>query len=234
MVEAATKEVEDIILSEGENTLVELNIHNLHPELLKLIGKLKYRTSYSQNVLSHSKEVATIAGILASEIGEDVEKAKRAGLLHDIGKAIDREVEGSHAKLGAEVLAKHGESPEVVNSAESHHGDIPPNSVISCLIQAADAISASRPGARKEDIESYLRRIEKLETICKEFSGVEKAFAVQAGREIRIIVKSNEVDDVLLAKLSYDIVKRVESEVEYPGQIKIVVIRETRAIAYAK
>jgi ribonuclease Y len=234
LVEQATHEIEQAIITEGENTSIELGIPNLHPEIIKLLGKLKYRTSYSQNVLTHSKEVAAIAGIIASELGEDPNKAKRAGLLHDIGKAIDKEIEGSHAKLGAEILAKYGEPVEVVNAAESHHGDIPATSVISAIVQAADAISASRPGARKEELEAYLKRIESLEKICNEFKGVEKAFAVQAGREARIIVKSTEVDDAMLAKLSYDIVNRIESEMEYPGQIKVVVIRETRAVAYAK
>jgi len=234
LVQVASEEVEKTVIAEGEDTMLELGVRNINAEIVKLIGKLKYRSSYSQNVLAHSKEVAMIAGAMAAEIGEDIAKAKRAGLLHDIGKAIDKEVEGSHAKLGAEILTKYGEAIEVINSAESHHGDVPYNSVISCLVQAADAVSASRPGARKEDIQAYIKRIESLEKICSDFTGVEKSFAVQAGREIRIIVKPGEIDDVMLSKLSYDIVKRIENEIEYPGQIKVMVIRETRAIAYAK
>jgi ribonuclease Y len=234
LVQTATQEVEKTILSEGENTLLELGIRNVNLEIVRLIGKLKYRSSYSQNVLAHSKEVALIAGAMAAEIGEDITKAKRAGLFHDIGKAIDKEIEGSHARLGAEILTKYNESIEVVNSAESHHGDVPYLSVISCLVQAADAVSASRPGARKEDIEAYTKRIQSLEKICSDFTGVEKSYAIQAGREIRIIVKPGEIDDVMLSKLSYDIVKRIENDIEYPGQIKVMVIRETRAIAYAK
>jgi ribonuclease Y len=234
LVQTATQEVEKTILSEGENTLIELGIRNVNIDIVKLIGKLKYRSSYSQNVLAHSKEVALVAGAMAAEIGEDITKAKRAGLFHDIGKAIDKEIEGSHAKLGAEILAKYNEAPEVVNAAESHHGDVPYNSVISCLVQAADAVSASRPGARKEDIEAYTKRIQSLEKICSDFTGVEKSYAIQAGREIRIIVKPGEIDDVMLSKLSYDLVKRIENDIEYPGQIKVMVIRETRAIAYAK
>ncbi len=234
LVQAATEEVDQVILAEGENTILELGIRSMHPEILKLVGKLKYRSSYSQNVLAHSKEVALIAGAIAAEIHEDVEKSKRAGLLHDIGKAIDREVEGSHAKLGAEILTKYNEAPEVVNAAEAHHGDVPYNSVISSIVQAADAVSASRPGARKEDIQAYVKRIQSLEKICNEFTGVDKSYAVQAGRELRIIVKPTEIDDIMLSKLSYDIVRKIENDVEYPGQIKVLVIRETRAIAYAK
>ncbi len=234
LVEAAKKEVDTIIFQEGEDTLLELGIRTMNPELIKLLGRLKYRSSFSQNVLNHSKEVALLSAAMAAEIRENVNRAKRAGLLHDIGKAVDKEMEGSHAILGAEILKKYGESSEVVNAAASHHGDVPANSVISGLVQAADAISASRPGARKEDVEAYIRRIETLEDICNNFQGVDKSYAVQAGRELRIIVKPTEVDDILLTKLSYDIVKRVENEVEYPGQIKVTVIRETRSVAYAK
>ncbi|MCE5223539.1 ribonuclease Y [bacterium] len=234
LVQVATEEVEKAIIQEGEATILELGIRNMHPELVKLIGKLKYRSSYSQNVLAHSIEVAYISSTMAAELGDDIEKAKRAGLLHDIGKAIDKEIEGSHAKLGADILRKYGECIEVVNSAESHHGDVPYNSVVSCLVQAADAVSASRPGARREDMDAYVKRIQTLEKICNDFTGVEKAYAVQAGREIRIVVKPGEIDDVMLSKLSYDIVKRIEGELEYPGQIKVMVIRETRAVAYAK
>ncbi len=234
LVEAAKKEIDTIIFQEGEDTLLELGIRTMNPELIKLLGRLKYRSSYSQNVLNHSKEVALLSAAMAAEIRENVTRAKRAGLLHDIGKAVDKEMEGSHAILGAEILKKYGESNEVVNAAASHHGDVPANCVISGLVQAADAISASRPGARKEDVEAYIRRIETLEDICNDFTGVEKSYAVQAGRELRILVKPTEVDDILLTKLSYDIVKRVEDEVEYPGQIKVTVIRETRSIAYAK
>lgn len=234
LVEQAKNEIEQIIVTEGENTILELGIPNLHPELIKLLGKLKYRTSYSQNILNHSKEVAIIASIIASELGDNPEKAKRAGLLHDIGKAIDREIDGSHSQLGAEILSKYGEAPEVINAAESHHGDVPVTSITSAIVQAADAISASRPGARKEELEAYVKRIESLEKICYEFKGIEKAFAVQAGREMRVIVKSTEIDDTILAKLSYDIAHRIENEIEYPGQVKVVVIRETRAVSYAK
>jgi ribonucrease Y len=234
LVLLATEEVEQVIIQEGENTILELGIRTMHPEILKLLGKLKYRSSYSQNVLAHSKEVALISGAIAAELHDDVNKAKRAGLLHDIGKAIDREVEGSHAKLGADFLAKYNEASEVVNAAESHHGDVPYNSVVSCIVQAADAISASRPGARKEDVQAYVKRIQSLEKICNDFNGVDKSYAVQAGRELRIIVKPTEIDDIMLSKLSYDIVRRIENEVEYPGQIKVLVIRETRATAYAK
>ena len=234
LVQVASEEVEKAIIQEGEATILELGIRNMHAELVKLIGKLKYRSSYSQNVLAHSIEVAYISSTMAAELGDDIEKAKRAGLLHDIGKAIDKEVEGSHAKLGADILRKYGECKEVVNAAESHHGDVPYNSVVSCLVQAADAVSASRPGARREDMDAYVKRIQTLEKICNDFSGVEKSYAVQAGREIRIVVKPGEIDDVMLSKLSYDIVKRIEGELEYPGQIKVMVIRETRAVAYAK
>lgn len=234
LVQVAAEEVEKAIIQEGEATILELGIRNMHPELVKLLGKLKYRSSYSQNVLSHSIEVAYISSTMAAELGDDIEKAKRAGLLHDIGKAIDKEIEGSHAKLGADMLRKYGESAEVINAAESHHGDVPYNSVVSCLVQAADAVSASRPGARREDMDAYIKRIQTLEKICNDFTGVEKSYAVQAGREIRIVVKPGEIDDVMLSKLSYDIVKRIEGELEYPGQIKVMVIRETRAVAYAK
>jgi len=234
LVQVAAEEVEKAIIQEGEATILELGIRNMHPELVKLLGKLKYRSSYSQNVLSHSIEVAYISSTMAAELGDDIEKAKRAGLLHDIGKAIDKEIEGSHAKLGADILRKYGESAEVINAAESHHGDVPYNSVVSCLVQAADAVSASRPGARREDMDAYVKRIQTLEKICNDFTGVEKSYAVQAGREIRIVVKPGEIDDVMLSKLSYDIVKRIEGELEYPGQIKVMVIRETRAVAYAK
>ncbi|MCK5847809.1 MAG: ribonuclease Y [Caldisericia bacterium] len=234
LFDIATKEVDSTIFQEGEDTLLELGIRTMNPELIKLLGRLKYRSSYSQNVLNHSKEVALLCAAMAAEIGENISRAKRAGLLHDIGKAIDKEIEGSHAALGADVLKKYGESTEVINAAASHHGDVPATCIISGLVQAADAISASRPGARKEDIEAYVRRIESLERICNDFDGVEKSYAVQAGRELRIIVKPNQIDDVMLTKLSYDIVNRVEGEVEYPGQIKVTVIRETRSVAYAK
>ena len=234
LVETAIKEIDATIFQEGEDTLLELGIRTMNPELIKLLGRLKYRSSYSQNVLNHSREVALLSAAMAAEIGENVNRAKRAGLLHDIGKAVDKEIEGSHAILGAEILKKYGESHEVVNAAASHHGDAPATCVISGLVQAADAISASRPGARREDIEAYVRRIESLEKICNGFDGVEKSYAVQAGRELRIIVKPSQIDDIMLTKLSYDIVNRVEGEVEYPGQIKVTVIRETRSIAYAK
>ncbi|NLC67490.1 MAG: ribonuclease Y [Clostridiaceae bacterium] len=234
MVEKARKEVDNIIRQEGDNATFETGVHGLHPELIKLLGKLKFRTSYGQNVLQHSIEVSKIAGIIAIELGEDIMLAKRAGLLHDIGKAIDYEVEGSHADIGAELAKKYKESEAVVNAIQAHHGDVEANSIISVIVQAADSMSAARPGARRETLESYIKRIEKLEEIANSFEGVEKSYAIQAGRELRIIVKPENVGDEEIVLKAREIVKRIEAEVEYPGQIKVNLIRETRAVEYAK
>ncbi|HOJ09038.1 MAG TPA: ribonuclease Y [Clostridiales bacterium] len=234
MVEKAKKEVENTIRQEGDNATFETGVHGLHPELIRLLGKLKFRTSYGQNVLYHSIEVSRLAGIMASEIGVDVNLAKRAGLLHDIGKAIDHEVEGSHVMIGADLVKRYKEGNEIINAILAHHGDVEPTSIISVLVQAADSISAARPGARRETLESYIKRIEKLEEIANSFTGVEKSYAIQAGREVRIIVKPDDVSDEEVYLKARDIVKKIESELEYPGQIKVNVIRETRAIEYAK
>lgn len=234
MVEKAKKEVDNIIRQEGDHATFETGVHGLHPEVIKLLGKLKFRTSYGQNVLNHSIEVSHLAGLMAAELGADVNLAKRAGLLHDIGKAVDHEVEGSHVTIGADLAKKYRESNEIVNAILAHHGDIEATSMIAVLIQAADSISAARPGARRETLESYIKRIEKLEEIANSFAGVEKSFAIQAGREIRIIVKPEDVADDEIILKAREIVKKIESELEYPGQIKVNVIRETRAIEYAK
>ena len=234
MVEKSQKEVKNVIKQEGERAVFETNVHGLNPELVKLIGRLKYRTSYGQNVLQHSIEVSHIAGLMAAELGADVTLAKRAGLLHDIGKAIDHEVEGSHVTIGADIAKKYKENDKVVHCILAHHGDIEPNSIEACLVQAADSISAARPGARRENLENYIKRLEQLEEISNSFEGVERSFAIQAGREVRIMVKADKVSDddtILMAK---DIVKRIEETMEYPGQIKVNVIRELRAIEYAK
>ncbi len=234
MVEKARKEVEVIIREEGEAATFETGVNGLHPELVRLLGKLKYRTSYGQNVLKHSIEVSHLAGIMAAELGVDVNTAKRAGLLHDIGKSIDHEVEGSHVSIGVNLLKKHRESDIIINAVEAHHGDVDPQSIVAVLVQAADAISAARPGARRETLESYIKRLEKLEEIGDNFKGVEKSFAIQAGRELRIIVIPEEVSDDNLTLLARDVAKRIEDELEYPGQIKVSLIRETRATEYAK
>jgi ribonuclease Y len=234
MVEKAKKEVENIIREEGDNATFETGVHGLHPELIRLLGKLKFRTSYGQNVLYHSIEVSRISGMIAAELGVDVNLAKRAGLLHDIGKAIDHEVEGSHVTIGADLAKKYKEGNDIVNAIMSHHGDVEATTIIAVLVQAADSISAARPGARRETLESYIKRIEKLEEIANSFTGVEKSFAIQAGREIRIIVKPEDVNDEEAVLKAREIVKKIESELEYPGQIKVNLIRETRAIEYAK
>lgn len=234
MVEKAKKEVENEIKEEGEQATFETGIHGVHQELIKLLGRLKYRTSYGQNVLKHSIEVAYLAGLMASELGIDPTLAKRAGLLHDIGKAVDHEIEGPHALIGAEMAKKYHESHIVVNAIAAHHGDIEHDSIEAILVQAADAISAARPGARRETLEAYIKRLEKLEEIANSYEGVEKSYAIQAGREIRIMVKPDEIDDYGCIEMARNIVKRIENELEYPGQIKVNIIRETRSIDYAR
>ncbi len=234
MVEKAQKEVEAIIQEYGEQAAFEARVPNLHPELIRLLGRLKFRTSYGQNVLKHSLEVAHLAGIMAAELGANVDVARRAGLLHDIGKAVSHEVEGSHLQTGIELLRRYKESPEVIHAMACHHGDYEPQSLEAVLVTVADAISASRPGARRETLESYIKRLEKLEAIADSFEGVEKAYAIQAGREIRVMVKPDRVDDGMAAKIARDISRRIEQELEYPGQIKVTVIRETRAVEYAR
>lgn len=233
-VERAKKEVENTIRQEGEHATFETGVHGLHSELIKLLGKLRFRTSYGQNVLKHSIEVAQLAGIMAGELGVDVNIAKRAGLLHDIGKAVDHEMEGSHVTIGADIAKKYKENQQVIHAIMAHHGDIEPETTIACLVQAADTISAARPGARRENLETYIKRLEKLEEIANSFNGVDKSFAIQAGREIRIMVKPEDVSDEDAIFIARDIVKMIESELEYPGQIKVNVIRETRVIEYAR
>ena len=233
-VAKATAEVDAIIKQEGERAMIESGVHNLHPELIKLLGRLHYRTSYGQNVLNHSLEVCHIAGLLAAELGADVTLAKRAGLLHDIGKAIDHEQEGSHIQLGVEAAKKYRESEAVIHAIHAHHGDIEAKTVIACIVQAADAISAARPGARRENIENYIKRLEKLEEIANSFNGVESSYAIQAGREIRIIVKPEVISDDKMVIVAHDIARKIENELEYPGQIKVNLIRENRAADYAK
>jgi len=234
MVEKARKEVEVMIREEGEAASFETGVHGIHPELIRLLGKMKFRTSYGQNVLKHSVEVSFLCGLIAGELGADVIMAKRAGLLHDIGKSVDHDLEGSHVSIGLALCKKYRESDIILNAVESHHGDAEPTNIISIITQAADAISGARPGARRETLESYVKRLQKLESIADEFKGVEKSFAIQAGRELRIIIIPDEVDDAGLPMLAREVVKKIESELEYPGQIKVNLIRETRAIEYAK
>ena len=234
MVEKARREVDRTIREEGERACYETGVHGLNPELIKILGRQKYRTSYGQNVLNHSIEVSHIAGLMASELGVDATLAKRAGLLHDLGKSIDHEVEGSHVQLGADLVRKYKENPVIVNAVEAHHGDVEPKTVIAVLVQAADAVSAARPGARRENVENYIRRLQKLEELTGGYPGVEKAFAIQAGREVRIMVKPEEVTEDNMIILARDVAKKIEAELEYPGQIKVNVIRETKAVEYAK
>ncbi|MCD8085577.1 MAG: ribonuclease Y [Clostridiales bacterium] len=234
MVEKAKREVEQVIKAEGERAVFETNIHGLHPELVKLLGRMHYRTSYGQNVLNHSIEVSHIAGLLAAEIGADVATAKRAGLLHDIGKSVDHEIEGSHVQIGVDLARRYKESEYVVHAIAAHHNDVEPQTIVACLVQAADAISAARPGARRENVENYIKRLEKLEEIASSFKGVSKAYAIQAGREIRIMIKPEEVSEDEMTILARNIAKKIEEELEYPGQIKVHLVRETAAVDYAK
>ena len=234
MVEKAQKEVDSMIREEGESAALEVGVHGIHPELIKLLGRMKFRTSYGQNALKHSIEVAQLSGLLAGEIGLDVRVAKRAGLLHDIGKSIDHDVEGSHIQIGVDLCRKYKESATVINAVEAHHGDVEPESLIACVVQAADTISAARPGARRETLETYTNRLKQLEDIANQFKGVEKSFAIQAGREIRIMVVPEQVSDADMVLLARDVAKQIEAELEYPGQIKVSVIRESRAVDYAK
>ena len=233
-VEKARKEVENQMREEGEQAAYDVGVHNLHPELVRLLGRMRYRTSYGQNALKHSVEVAELCGLLAGECGLDVRMAKRAGLLHDIGKSIDHEVEGSHVQIGADLCRKYKENETIINAVEAHHGDVEPKSLIACLVQAADAISAARPGARRESLDTYTNRLKQLETISNGFKGVEKSFAIQAGREVRVMVVPGQVSDSDMVLLARDIAKQIEAELEYPGQIKVSVIRESRAVEYAK
>ncbi len=234
MVEKAKREVDMVIKSEGERAIFETNVHGLHPELVKLLGRMRYRTSYGQNVLNHSIEVSHVAGLLAAEIGANVTEAKRAGLLHDLGKSIDHEVEGSHVQIGVELARKYRESENIIHAIHAHHNDVEPKTVVACLVQAADAISAARPGARKENVEYYIKRLEKLEELTSSFAGVDKAYAIQAGREVRIMVNPEAIPEDRMVLLAREIAKKIEDELEYPGQIKVNLIRETKAIEYAK
>ena len=234
MVEKAQKEVEVLIKEEGEAATLEVGVHGIHPELVRLLGRMRFRTSYGQNALKHSIEVAQLSGLLAGEVGVDIKLAKRAGLLHDIGKSVDHEMEGSHIQIGVDLCKKYKESPIVINAVEAHHGDVEPESLIACIVQAADTISAARPGARRETLETYTNRLKQLEDITNSFKGVEKSFAIQAGREIRVMVVPEVVSDSDMVLMARDISKRIETQMEYPGQIKVSVIRESRAVGYAK
>ena len=234
MVEKARREVETVIKSEGERVIFECGIRSLHPELVKMLGRLHYRTSYGQNVLQHSVEVSHIAGMMAAELGADVQAAKRAGLLHDLGKSVDHEMEGTHVALGVEFARKYKEKEEIIHAIEAHHNDVEPKTIIACLVQAADAISAARPGARRENLENYIKRLEQLESITGSYPGVDKAFAIQAGREVRVMVKPEQVNEDQMVILARDLAKKIEEEMEYPGQIKVHVLRETKVVEYAK
>ena len=234
MVEKARREVEAVIKSEGERVVFECGVRNLHPELVKMLGRLHYRTSYGQNVLQHSVEVSHIAGMMAAELGADVQAAKRAGLLHDLGKSIDHEMEGTHVALGVEFARKYKEKEEIIHAIEAHHNDVEPKTIIACLVQAADAISAARPGARRENLENYIKRLEQLESITGSYPGVDKAYAIQAGREVRVMVKPEQVNEDQMVILARDLAKKIEEEMEYPGQIKVHVLRETKVVEYAK
>ena len=234
MVEKARREVDAVIRSEGERAVLETGVRGLHPELQKLLGKLHYRTSYGQNVLQHSIEVSHIAGMMAAELGADVQAAKRAGLLHDIGKALDHEFEGTHVALGVEYARKYREKEDIIHAIQAHHGDVECKTLVACLVQAADAISAARPGARRENLENYIKRLEKLEEITGSYPGVEKSYAIQAGREVRVMVKPEQVSEDEMVILARELAKRIESELEYPGQIKVHVLRETKVVEYAK
>jgi ribonuclease Y len=234
MVDKARREVEHKIKQEGERAVLETNVHGINHELIKLLGRLKYRTSYRQNVLSHSVEVAHLSGVLASELGVDANLARRAGLLHDIGKALTSEIEGSHVQIGVDVCKKYKENPEVIHAIEAHHNDVEPRTAIACIVQAADAISAARPGARSENYENYIKRIEKIEEICSSYDGVDKCYAIQAGREVRVMVAPEKINDEKMVVIARSIAKRLENESDYPGQIKVHLIRESRAIEYAK
>jgi ribonuclease Y len=233
-VEKARKEVENSIREAGDEACMQVGVHGIHPELVKLLGRMKFRTSYGQNALNHSIEVAHLAGLLASECGVDVRTAKRAGLLHDIGKSIDHEVEGTHVQIGAQLCRKYKESNIVINAVESHHGDVEAESLIACLVQAADTISAARPGARRETLETYTNRLKQLEDIANSFKGVDKSFAIQAGREIRVMVVPEQINDAEMTFLARDVARQIESELEYPGQVKVSLIRESRVVDYAK
>ena len=232
--EKSKREIEAEIKQEGERATFETGVHGLHPEIIKLLGRLKYRTSYGQNVLNHSIEVSQLAGAMAGELGADIALAKRAGLLHDIGKSVDHEIEGSHVTIGADIAKKYKENNDVIHAIMAHHGDVEATTLVAAIVQACDAISAARPGARRENVETYIKRLEKLEEIATSFNGVEKSFAIQAGREVRIMVKPEDIKDDGVILLARDIVKKIESELEYPGQIKVNVIREMRAVDYAK